>query len=330
MGMISVDDSIGCGINLKKNSYKCFFITVLTVAFIMPQSLSARAQTNVEKYKLIRTVEQDTTGAKISDKVNILADTKSEGYIVEIKQHNGNTYQLNPAKGFDYLAPYKPFWDIGIQIADINNDNVPEIITWGNMTHENPIHIFRWDGSDYKIVYSGFDTGFDFKDITGDNVLELLIHDRIYGTGEERTYYQWQKSRYVKIYYEVDGNDGFDKIQYFLDTLCELHADKAAYESSHFEDWLTNFTDKWLSDKKNVEYVKEFGKKTFSIQIFKYLNQKTEFNAAGQPESVMWRLKVRVFLTDGVKIIPDDMVLTVTTKHIDNSVWKIDAVSFSR
>ena len=329
----------GRDIILRRNFYKRMLIIVLIVSFIIPCPLNASAQANVEKCKLIRTFEQDTTGDKIIDKVKILADTKNEGYVndgyvnegyvVEIEQHGERVYQLKPANGFDYLASYKPFWNIGIQIADINNDNVPEIITWGNMTHENPIHIFRWDGCGYKIVYSGFDTGFDFKDITGDNVLELVIHDRIYGTGEERTYYQWQKSRYVKIYYEMDGNRGFDKIQYLLDNLCDLHADKSAYESSHFEDWLADFTDKWLADKKNIDYVKKFGKKTFSIQIIKYLNDKIEFDAAGNAIEDTWRLKVRAFIKDSAKITPQDMVMTVTTRYIDNSGWIIDYINIS-
>lgn len=313
---------------MNRNRIKHVLFSLIVTIFCMPYSLNAYAQKSFEEYKPIRSFEQGTTGNKISDKINILADKKNEGYIVEIEQQNGKTYRLKPANEFDYLAPYKPFWAIGIQIVDINNDKVPEIITWGNMTHENPIHIFRWDGCDYKIVYSGFDTGFDFKDITGDNVLELVIHDRIYGSGEERTYFQWRQNKYAKIYYEMDGNRGFDKIQYFLNAYCFLHADKSAYKSSHVEYWLSDFTDKWLADKSNIAYVEEFGKKTFSIQIIKYLNEKIEYDASGIAIGDNWRLKVRVFTINGVKFVPQEMVMTATTKYIDNNEWKIDSIHF--
>lgn len=309
--------------------YKVILLLELTTIFCFYNPINVCAKPNENSYKLIRAFEEDTRGGKVNDTVKILADVKNKGYIVEIKQNNGKTFILKPSSEFEYLAPYTTFWDINIQIADINNDTVPEIITWGQMTHENAIHIFRWNGYEYKIVYSGFNTGFDFKDITGDTILELVVDDRIYGTGDQITYLQWQKSKYTKIYYEIAANKGFDKIQGLLNYFSDLHADKFLYSSKYFESCLNNyFTEEWLSSNNNVAYVKELGKKLFSIQITRYLGEKLEFDSEGKPIEDTWRLNVLAFEIDKSKIVPKEMILTVTTR-VDTNEYKIDYINFS-
>ncbi|OPJ64788.1 hypothetical protein [Clostridium oryzae] len=101
--------------------------------------------------KLIEVMEKDTTGKGINDKIKILADEKGQGYLVDIVQKHGKSYRLKPSnKSYHYLAPYASFMRLNVVVADVNNDRIPEIITWGSLTHENDIHIFQWNGSDYK------------------------------------------------------------------------------------------------------------------------------------------------------------------------------------
>lgn len=309
---------------------KAYPILILAMIFSFHYSPNIYSQTNIEGYKLIRTFEKDTTGNNIDDLVRIFADVENKGYIVEIEQYHGKKYELKPASDFKYLAPYTTFWDINIQIVDINNDNVPEIITWGQMTHENSIHIFRWDGTDYKVVYSGFNTGFDFKDITGDRILELIIDNRIYGTGDEFTYYQWQKNQYSNIYYQVFANRGFDKIQGFLEYYRVLHADEFSYSDKYFENSQNEyFTQEWMENKENIAYVKEFGKDLFSIQITKYLSDKIQYSSTGEPIKDTWTFKVKAYIIDDTRIIPKEMIMTVITKPVDNNEYKIDYINFS-
>lgn len=299
--------------------------------FSFCHSLNAYAQNNDGNYKLIRTFEKDTTGNKTNDTVKVLADVENNGYLIEVKQHNGKTYRLKPASEFRFLAPYTTFWNLNIQILDINNDTIPEIITWGDMTHENAIHIFRWNGFDYKIIYSGFNTGFDFKDITGDRVLELIIDDRIYGTGDEFTYYQWQKSQYKKIHYEISANRGFEKIQGVIDFCRDLHANEFSYTSNNFESSLSSyFTQEWLDDEGNKAYIKEFCRELFSIQITKYINDKLEFDhSTGEAIENTWKIKVLAFKINNTQITPKEMILTAVTKRVEKNEFKIDLINFS-
>ena len=310
---------------------KALPILILITFFRFHYSPSVYSQTNIEGYKLIRTFKKDTTGSNLDDYVIISADVENNGYIVEIEQHNGKKYMLKPASDYKYLAPYTTFWDINIQILDINNDNVPEIITWGQMTHENAIHIFRWDGTDYRIVYSGFHTEFNFKDITGDRILELIIVDRLYGTGYESTYYQWQKNQYSNIHYKLSANKGFDKIQGLFDYYNSLHADELSYSNHYFESLLNNFfTQECMKNKDNITYVKEFGKDLFSIQITKYLDETIEFNTTtGEAIKDTWKFKVLAYQIENTKIIPKEMILTVITKRVDNQDFKIDSIFFN-
>jgi hypothetical protein len=316
---------------LKRLIYKAILIILPATIFGFCYSQNVYSQSNNDYYKLIRTFKKDTTGDKISDTVKILVDVNNKGYIVEVQQHNGKTYMLKPAGEFKYLAPYTTFWNINIQIADINNDTIPEIITWGDMTHENAIHIFRWNGKEYKIVYSGLNTGFDFKDITGDRNLELVIDDRIYGTGDEFTYYQWQKNQYKNIYYKVVASRRFEKIQGLIDFYRSLHANDFSYSNNYFESSLNEyFTQEWLNNENNIAYIKEFGEGLFSIQITKYVSDKLEFDSStDKPIKDTWKLKVLAFKLENTKVVPQEMILTAVTKPVDNNEYKIDFIKFS-
>ena len=80
-------------------------------------------------YKLIEVIEKDTTGNKVNDKIEILADVKKQGYVVDIIQHNGETYRLKTNdKDNTFIAPYTQFWKLNMIVADVNNDNIPEKI----------------------------------------------------------------------------------------------------------------------------------------------------------------------------------------------------------
>lgn len=169
---------------------KLILIILLNFIFIDSNPKQTYAISLSESYKLIEVIEKDTTGDKHKDKIKILADKKNQGYVVEIMQHNGNIYRLKPnAKKYGFIAPYTPFWKLNMIVADVNYDNIPKIITWGSMTHENDIYFYQWDGWEYKKIFSGYYSGFILKDITGDKIPEIVINNSLYGSGNEQIYY---------------------------------------------------------------------------------------------------------------------------------------------
>lgn len=273
-----------------------------------------------ENYKLIRIVEADTTGNGIKDKIEILADEKNEGYIVDIVQHNGKKYRLRSNnKYYNYIATYAPFLKLNILFADVNSDKIPEIITWGSLSHENNIYIYQWNGKDYKIIFNGFYWGFSFKDITGDKIPELVINNRITGTGFERIYFQWQKNKYRKIYYEMDAGRGFDNIK---DVLTILNSSETSDNSFHPEFLKETFTMEWINNMDNIQYIKHLKSQILSIQLLEYLDEKLEWNPkiSDIPLSDKWRIKVLIFKLNGTKIVPQEKILEVTTKQIEIGV----------
>ncbi|MBZ9623217.1 hypothetical protein G9F71_010145 [Clostridium sp. FP2] len=290
----------------------------------------AYATSYPESYKLIEVIEKDTTGDKINDKIKILADEKNQGYVVEIVQHNGNTYRLKPnAKNYGFIAPYTPFWKLNMIVADVNNDNIPEIITWGSMTHENDIYFYQWNGSEYKIIFSGFYTGFMFEDITGDKIAEIVINNSLYGSGYEQIYYQWQKNQYKKIYYDLDAGMGFDKIKILLSMLNSVPPeDISSTEIKYLDDI---FTKEWIADKRNIEFLNQLKSNILSTQLIEYIDDKAEYNSkitANDAIAVKWRIKVLIFKINGTTIFPEEKIIEVKTKlvNIEGKDYKIDDI----
>lgn len=289
-------------------------ISTLLSSKIVYASVDSRA------YKLIEVIEKDTTGKGVKDTINILAHEEDQGYLVEIKQHNGKTYTLkSSSKNYNYLAPYAPFMKLNIIIEDINDDNIPEIITWGSLTHENDINIFQWNGSEYKNIFYGFYTGFYFKDVTGDKIQELVIDDRIYGTGYEHIYFQWQKDKYEKIYYDLDATRGFDRIKDLFSILSNLSSND--YILDHPEYLKDTFTHEWIRNKNNINYLKELKSQILSIQFLQYLDEKLIWSETDRdfPIEDNWRFKVLIFKINGTKIIPEEKVMEVQTKLTDRN-----------
>jgi|GEM_PF-4820530 len=300
--------------------YKALKLIILLFIFISiinnPEQPYASALP--ESYKLIEVIEKDTTGDNINDKIKIFADEKNQGYVVDIIQHNGKTYRLKAnEKGYDFIAPYTSFWKLNMIVADVNNDNIPEIITWGSMTHENDIYFYQWNGSEYKIIFSGFYTGFMFKDITGDKIPEIVINNSLYGSGDEQIYYQWQKNHYKKIYYELDAGMGFDKIKILLSMLNnQSPKDISLTEIEYLNDI---FTKEWIADKRNIEFLNHLKSNTLSIQILEYIDDSLKYDTkiSDNPIEITWRIKVLIFKIDGTKIIPQEKVIQVKTKLVD-------------
>lgn len=308
------------------------FILFLILIIIGNNPKQAYGVALTENYKLIQVIEKDTTGDKINDKIKILADEKNQGYVVEILQHNGKIYRLKPnRKGYGFIAPYTPFWKLNMMVADVNDDNIPEIITWGSMTHENDINFYEWDGLEYKIIFSGFYSGFMFKDITGDKIPEIVIDNSLYGSGDEQICFQWQKNHYKRIYYVLTIGPGFDKINDLLGMLNSLPPeDLSLTDKKYLHD---TFTKRWFSDKRNLEFLNHLRLNTLSIQILEYIGNSSKYDAkiTSNPIETTWRIKILIFKIDVAKIIPQEKVVEVKTKleDIKGNVYKIDDIKIN-
>ncbi|MFT5874008.1 MAG: hypothetical protein ACI8WT_002968 [Clostridium sp.] len=295
-------------------------LLILLLIFIIKASnpIQAYATSLPESYKLIELIEKDTTGDKINDKIKILADEKNQGYVVEIVQHNGNTYTLKPnTKNYGFIAPYTPFWKLNMIVADVNNDNIPEIITWGSMTHENDIYFYKWNGSEYKIIFSGFYSGFIFKDITGDKIPEIVIDNRLYGSGDEQIYYQWQKNQYKKIYYDLEAGMGFDKIKILLSMLNSVSPEELSSTEIKYLDDI--FTKEWIADKHNIEFLNQLKSNILSSQIIEYIDNSLKYDTkiTDNPIEITWRIKVLIFKINGTTVFPEEKIIEIKTKLVN-------------
>lgn len=279
-----------------------------------------------ENFTLINAIERDTTGNGFKDKIQIMADEKNQGYILDILQHNGKAYKLRgDNKNNKFLAPYSSFMKLNLLVADVNHDKFPEIITYGSLTHENSLYFFKWDGKQYKIIFYGFYTRFEFKDITNDGTPELVVHNRIYGSGDETIYYQWQKNKYTKIYYDLDSGRGFDRIKELLVILNDPSLPDDSYKDTNY--FNTIFSKEATSDC--INYIKKLKTNLLSIQISQYIDEKLTWNTtvSDSPIEDKWRFKVLTYRIDGTKVVPSVRLLEVKTTAVGNknNIYKISS-----
>ena len=306
-------------------------ILFITIAFTII-AISKNADVYGDEYKLIQVINKDTTGDGIKEKIEILADEENKGYIVKVIHEDNKIFTLKPDQRFNFLAPYTPRWDLNILVADINSDAIPEITTWGDQTQEKPIHIFRWDGHKYQLVFSDLAPKFNFKDVTGDNILELIVYSRKYEIVSENTYYKWEDTQYNKFYYEVDGAKGFNEIKNLFGLMNGLKTNKDK-ELLYQKDILKNFfTNEWIAQNDNINYLKEFNRNLISIQIIDTIEKK-EIHDLNYPKplKVLWDFKVKVFKMQDSKVYTQDMIMRVTTKLIEDAKtgeYKIDYLQF--
>lgn len=306
-------------------------ITVLLIIEIAAIYASAKvkqtyASVSTEEYKLIKTIEKDTTGKGYIDKIKILTDNYDIAYYVEIVQHNGKAYRLKTARN-NILAPYGGFMPLTPLVADINNDSIPEIITFGNTNHENDLFMFEWNGHEYKLIYYGSHTAYWFKEITGDTTPELLVEDRIYGSGYEYSYLQWQKNNYKKVYYELEAGLGFDKIKNLIGI---LSGPNTANNIFNHPDFLHNtFTEEWIANRQNIDYAKQLKSKNISLQLWKYISEKYQRDngRSDYPSDKMWEIQVLMYELHGTKVVRLERLLEVKTKLInaEKRDYKIDS-----
>lgn len=321
---------------MKRKILKIPVMIVLALAFaVIP--VSEKQTANAFEYKLIRAMDNDTIGDGVKGKIKILADEENKGYIVEIIHKDNKTYRLKPADKFKYIAGYTPFYDLNMIVADINKDSIPEIITWGSGTHEVPFHVFRWNGSDYKIVLSGWTySNLGLEDITGDGALELVIQKRIYGTAYEHIYYGWYSGKYRKVYYKLDAARGFEKINALLQMMNMKPAGSPLLYNKDIPDRIKllkrYFTDEWISKENNMKYLLQFNKSLLSIQITEFLNSKSNLPVKEGPLEETWKFKTRTYRVVDSKVVVEEVIMEIVMKYVEGlgeDRWRIDSIRFT-
>lgn len=307
---------------LQKSSYKKSILFLLMSVLIFDKYELPQASEPIPEHKVVKVMEKDTTGRGHIDKIFTMITENNSGYIAEIKQHNGKIYRLKSGRDGNnhlILAPKAGRWELNIRVVDVNNDKIPEIVTWGGMTKYNKYYIFQWNGSDYKIIFEGNYSALMFKDITGDDVPEIVA-EYFYSSGIEYSNFQWRKNKYVRINYDVDEALGFDKVKILLAWLNYPAETINVFDLP--EDLKYYFTDGWIENKDNIKYVKDLKAGMLSIDLSEYLDYKEQRNTniTAKPVKIKRKFKVRIMSVSGVRVKAEEKIMEVDTELTDPDI----------
>lgn len=274
-----------------------------------------------------KTISIDVNGNGRKDMIEISIDENRKEYMVNITNDNGKKYQLSGAKS-ESIGPYVPWWPLRITIADINIDKIPEIILQvSQSTQALPLNIFRWDGKQYSNIFSGNYDGITIADLNGDGIPEIVAEERLAGTGYTNSTYSWMVNSYRKINTDlISSVRGYDKIQSIIKLLSSPYEEKLPPH-----DVLSRyFTDEWLSESKNKDYLINFSKNIVGMQLKDYIGEEIkEYN--GKPKADIWRLRYMVFRKFGTDVKLENYTAEIITEKTNTPEgdYKIKKISFS-
>lgn len=282
---------------------------------------------NSSTISTFRSLSIDTDGNGKKDTINISIDGSRKEYKIEIISDDNKKYILMPDPKVNISGPYVAWWPLRITVADINMDNTPEIITQlSKTTQGSASYIFRWNGKGYVELLSGQWNGISLIDVNRDNVPEVITEERIEGTGDVYSLYTWKANSYSKINFEPgEISRGYDKIKY-LTQILNSPLEGKAFPIKQLNQY---FTEEWISNVKNIEYLSSFSKGIVGMQLQDYISEELE-SKSNSPGSVRWKLRYIVFRKFGSEVKAENYRAEIETEKSQNanSTYKIKNIKF--
>jgi hypothetical protein len=271
------------------------------------------ARSTISNY---RTLDIDTNGNGKRDIVTIKINIGIGEYELEILNDNNKKFILCANDNPKFIGQYLENWPLNLSVADINIDKTPEIIIQvPSSSQDSGLYIFRWDGGEYKKILSGAYDGISITDINSDGLPEVIAGKRSIGTGEALTAYKWSAGTYNKANNELGTYyRGYDKIRKVMGNILPKYGDSISSEKqlSLF------FTNDWINDIKNREYLKNFSRDIVCVELQDYINEDIGLNKEEVPSLSSWDLRYLVFRKYGNLIKAENctaqIILEITGK----------------
>ncbi|KPU46053.1 hypothetical protein OXPF_05340 [Oxobacter pfennigii] len=275
-----------------------------------------------------RSISIDTNGNGKKDIINIYIDNKKKEYSIEILNDDGTRHNISKSPEAKTFGHYISWWPLKVTVADINIDNMPEIIfQLSEANDSNLSYIFRWDGRRYSNVLSGSFMGIYLLDVNKDSIPEVVTEEKASGREDAYSAYTWSAENYSKVNTDLDIIPrGYDKVKVLIDMLNTSYDDKT-YD---LEVLRTCFTDDWLNNSKNILYLKSFAKDILSIQLQDYIGEDKVPDVKNNPKAVRWELRLIVFRKSGAEIKVENYIAEIETQVSISSgnTHKIDTIKF--
>lgn len=268
--------------------------------------------------KTYKALNLDTDGNGRRDTINIKINNVKREYTIEIINDNGSKHILMPDPTAKIEGPYIPWWPLQITVADINRDNMPEIIAQvPRTTRELSSYIYRWDGKEYSVVLSGLWNGISLYDLNSDSIPEIIAEEGTSGTGYKYTTYTWTDNLYSRKSMKIDSSTiGHSKIS-AITYLMNLPYDEKSYDAKSLEPY---FTDRWLSINRNIEKLKTFMKSTNGGQMLDYISEETALNSQNNTKSSIWKIRYIVFKKSGNQDTALNYTLDIETEGTESNI----------
>lgn len=129
----------------------CFsFIILLSYLFINNSFNNDLIIPTMTKPQIDEYLKHDLNGDGTYDLLYI--SCKNNIYYIEAHIKD-KTYFFNTKNTLNTLGNYNEAWPLSIKLIDLNNDNVPEIITQGSFNNIATTHIFTLSNNEFKDVF---------------------------------------------------------------------------------------------------------------------------------------------------------------------------------
>ncbi|MDI6618301.1 MAG: hypothetical protein QME45_06430 [Clostridiales bacterium] len=299
------------------------FYSIIRLPELKESSITALSST-VKSY---RTLYADTDGNGKKDTIDISIDEGKKEYLLEITNDNHKKFSLPYGSKYKTVGPYLTWWPLLITIADINTDNIPEIITQASKSANSlPLYIFRWNGKTYETVFAGTYNGIYISDIGDDMIPEITAEDG--SVGKKLLTFSWLGNSYKKADITLKtGLKGYDKIENVIKYMSNPFGQKNSYGDIIN----SSFTKEWIQNSKNMDYIKTFSSNIVSMQLQDYIGQSLMTDKKDKV-SELWKIRYMIFRRYDSQLKVENCIAEIETKIEDSKTgdFKINSIKFSK
>lgn len=294
-----------------------FFYSISRLVLKKTQTIVTMSS-SIKNYKILQV---DTDGNEKKDTITIDIDEKNKEYKIEILNDENKKFLLFPNNELNIKAFYTQWWPLKITIADINKDNIPEIIIQlSRSTQAVSLYIFRWDGKKYTAFLSGSYEGIILEDLTQDKIPEIILEENIPGKGEKYNIFTWKQNCFSSINnYSYTAIKGYDKIKAIIKILSSPYEEEF-YSKNYLKYY---FSDKWIQSEKNIDSLKAFTNNIIGIQLEDYI-----CDSIKDKNLYLWKLRYVVFRKYGTNIKIENYLINVETQLSTKNEYKISNFEF--
>lgn len=220
----------------RKHIYYSLILVILLVTLILLFGGKHEASAAFNSVGEGKTIKADLNGDGCEDSLTVKSNKGN--YSISIDSGN-KSYALKTREKFNSLGTYAPYWPMKVTLMDVSRDNIPEIFIQSQVEDRPIQHIYAWDSSTFKNIFSANSNVLGFLDCKNNRTPKILFGNNQNGT---LNFYSYMMVGGKLEQFSGSASDNFigkDTVATFINYVQELPYSEGNVPGSIFGDGLS-------------------------------------------------------------------------------------------